>query len=277
MSDAAPLSGQTAWVTGSSRGLGRVMAEELCRLGADVAVHGTREDSPRTFGEGESMQQVASDVAQSGSGRTMAVWGDLTQESEVARNAAQIREEFGRIDLLVCCAGGDIGAGGTGVGQGGRPDNDDCLSISLPDVQSVIDRNLTSAMLCCREVAPEMIERRAGRIVTIGSIAGMFGRPTGSIYCVAKAAVHAWTRCLAVQLRPHNVAVNCVAPGGTVTERFMRIHEVDQEMLVEEGTLERYGRPHEIASVVGFLCSPASHFISGQVIRVDGGGQTFPC
>ena len=118
MSDAAPLSGQTAWVTGSSRGLGRVMAEELCRLGADVAVHGTREDSPRTFGEGESMQQVASDVAQSGSGRTMAVWGDLTQESEVARNAAQIREEFGRIDLLVCCAGGDIGAGGTGVGNG---------------------------------------------------------------------------------------------------------------------------------------------------------------
>ena len=277
METTKPLSGQVAWITGSSRGLGRVMAEELCRLGAKVAVHGTRADSPKTFGEGESMQQVADDIAAECEGKTMPVWGDLREELEVARIAAEIRKSWGQIDILVCCAGGDIGAGGTGVGKGGRPENDDCLNITLDDLKSVMDRNLLTTLLCCREVAPEMIERKQGRIVTIGSIAGCFGRPSGSIYSVAKAAVHEYTRCLAEQLRPHNIPVNCVAPGGTVTERFLRINPVEEEKLITEGTLVRYGRPHEVAGVVGFLCRPESHFISGQVIRVDGGGQTWPC
>jgi 3-oxoacyl-[acyl-carrier protein] reductase len=274
---ARPLSDQVAWVTGSSRGLGRVIAEQLCRLGAKVVVHGTRADSPGTFGEGTTLQQLADDIARETDGHSMAVFSDITQEAQVARNLGEITAVWGSIDILVCCAGGDIGAGGTGVGRGGRPEADDCLNIALADLQSVMDRNLLGTILCCRAVAPSMIERRSGRIITIGSIAGCYGRPTGSIYAVAKAAVHEYTRCLAAQLREHNIPVNCVAPGGTVTERFLRIHEIDQSRLVEEGTLDRYGRPHEVASVVGFLCTDAAGFISGQVLRVDGGGQTFPC
>ena len=277
MPSTSPLAGQVAWITGSSRGLGRVMAEELCELGANVAVHGTRPDSPKTFDEGESMEQVARDIAAGGNGETMPVWGDMTEEDEVGRVANEVRANWGQIDILVCCAGGDIGAAGTAVGKGGRPEDDDCLNIALDDLKSVMDRNLLTAMLCCREIAPKMIERKSGRIITIGSIAGCYGRETGSIYAVAKAAVHEWTRCLAAQLRPANVQVNCVAPGGTVTERFLRIHETDQSKMVEEGTLDRYARPREISGVVGFLCLPQSRFINGQVIRVDGGGQTFPC
>ena len=106
-----PLANQVAWITGSSRGLGRVMAEELVRLGARVAVHGTRSDSPKTFGEGESMQQVADQIAEACDGTTMPVWCDVTDESELSRVANEIRDNWGSIDILVCCAGGDIGAG----------------------------------------------------------------------------------------------------------------------------------------------------------------------
>jgi 3-oxoacyl-[acyl-carrier protein] reductase len=271
-----PLAGQVAWVTGSSRGLGRVMAVELCRMGAMVAVHGTRPDSPKSFGEGESMDQVARDIAAAAGGTTMPVWGDVTDEAEVKRMAESIRGRFSRIDILVANAGGDIGAAGTGVGRGGRPSPDDCIGIPLADIRAVIDRNLLSCILCCREVAPEMVARKGGRIITIGSIAGTFGRDDGAIYAVAKAAVHEYTRCLAVQLRPHNISVNCVAPGGTVTNRFLVIHEIESAKLVEGGTLDRYGRPHEIASVVAFLATDAGRFISGQVIRVDGAAQTWP-
>jgi 3-oxoacyl-[acyl-carrier protein] reductase len=252
------------------------MATKLCEMGASVAVHGTRPDSPRSFGEGESMEQVARDIAAEVGGTTLPIWGDVTDEAEVQRMAEAIRGRWGRIDILVTNAGGDIGVGGTGVGRGGRPNPDECIGIPLADIRAVMDRNLLSCILCCRAVAPEMMARKQGRIITIGSIAGTFGRDDGAIYSVAKAAVHEYTRCLAIQLRPFNVPVNCIAPGGTVTNRFLVIHDIEQEKLIEEGTLVRYGRPQEVASVVAFLASDAGRFISGQVIRVDGGSQCWP-
>jgi 3-oxoacyl-[acyl-carrier protein] reductase len=266
-----PLAGRVAWITGSSRGIGRVLAEQLCADGAIVAVHGTRQNSPQTFGEGQSMEQVAADVAQAAGGKTIPVWGDLMQDGEIERIAAEIRAQCGKIDILVNCAGGDIGAGGTGVGKGGRPDPDDCLHIPIADMRAVLDRNLLTTILCCRAVADEMIARKSGRIINIGSTAGTYGRSSGSIYAVAKAAVHHYTRCLASQLRPDDVTVNCVAPGGVVTQRFLKIHQVDDGRVVEEGTLVRYGWPSEVAALVSFLASPAAQYISGQIIRVDGG------
>ena len=96
------------------------------------------------------MQQVADDIAASAEGEAMATSGDITQENEVRRVANEIRERWGRIDVLVCCAGGNIGSGGTGVGRAGSPETDDCVNISLNDLQTVMDRNLMSPILCCR-------------------------------------------------------------------------------------------------------------------------------
>jgi 3-oxoacyl-[acyl-carrier protein] reductase len=271
-----PLAGQVVWVTGSSRGLGRVMAEHLGGLGADVVVHGTTETSARAFGEGESLGQVAREVAARTGRRVLAVPADLTRPEAVQAAAARIRAEFGRIDVLVNNAGGDIGpAGATGPG-GGRPSKNDGVFIALDDLRAVIDRNLLSCIYVCREVAPEMMERRAGRIVNLGSVAGLSGRAEGVMYATAKAAVHEYTRCLAAQLRPYNVTVNCVAPGGTMTARFVATGQANPRGVERIGTLEGYGQPEDIARAVEYFVTDAGRHVSGQVLRVDGGDQTWP-
>src|SRR5438105_1013736 len=101
MSAEKPLAGQVAWVTGSSRGLGRVMATMLGEMGAAIAIHGTRFDSPKSFGEGESMEQVARDVTAETGAAVFPVWGDVTDEAEVKRMADAIRAQLGKIDILV--------------------------------------------------------------------------------------------------------------------------------------------------------------------------------
>jgi len=272
-----PLAEKVAWVTGSSRGIGRAIASELCRLGSKVAVHGLHSDDPKELEAGESVQQVADDIATLYDGETMAVWGDLSLENEVKRIADDIRERWKQIDILVCCAGGNVGAKGVTFGKGGRPSNDDCLNISLDDFRSVMDRNLITAVLCCREVAPEMMARKSGRIITIGSTGGCIGHKGLAAYRVAKAALHMYTRCLAEQLRPYNIPVNCVAPGSVASERWQAAYGSGSERLIEDGTLERVAKPHELAGVVGFLCTPAAGYISGQIIRFDAGEQRFPC
>lgn len=272
----APLAGQVAWVTGSSRGLGRVMAEHLGRLGAELVVHGTTQTSARAFGEGESLDQVAREVAARTGRRVLAVAADLTRPEAVQAAAARVRAEYGRIDVLVNNAGGDIGpTGATGPG-GGRPPINDGVFIALEDLRAVIDRNLLSCIYVCREVAPEMIERRAGRIVNLGSVAGLSGRAEGVMYATAKAAVHEYTRCLAAQLRPHNVTVNCVAPGGTMTPRFIATGQAKSGVVEHVGTLQGYGRPEDIAHAVAYFVTDAGRHVSGQVLRVDGGDQTWP-
>jgi 3-oxoacyl-[acyl-carrier protein] reductase len=252
------------------------MAAHLGRLGAAVAVHGTTPTSARAFGEGESLDQVARDVAKETGGRVLAVWGDLTDPAQVAAAARKIRAELGPIDVLVNNAGGDIGPAGALGPRGGKPERNDCVFISIEDLRGVLDRNLLSCILVCREVVPEMIERRAGRVVTLGSVAGLHGRADGAMYAVAKAAVHEYTRCLAVQLRPYNIPVNCIAPGGTLTARFSATGQAEAHVLEKGEVLEGYGRAEDIARAVEFFVTDAGRHVSGQVLRVDGGAQTWP-
>jgi 3-oxoacyl-[acyl-carrier protein] reductase len=270
------LAGKVAWVTGSSRGIGRVVAGHLAGLGARVAIHGTTPTSTRAFGEADSLQAVASEMAEGVPGEVFAVHGDLTDEATVQGLCRQIRARFGQIDILVNNAGGDIGSQGTMGANAGKPAANDAIKVSLADIRAVLDRNVMTCLLPCREVAPEMLQRNSGWIVNIGSIAGLYGHPGEVIYGMAKAAVHEYTRCLAAQLRPHNVHVNAIAPGEIVTPRFLASRVPDDSRRVEDGTLTRYGRPIEVARTVEFLVTGGSSYISGQVLRVDGGAQLWP-
>ena len=116
-----------------------------------------------------------------------------------------IRDELGPIDILVNCAGGDIGAAGTGAPMAGKPPQNDAVSIAIEDIRTVLDRNLMTCILCSRAIAPEMMERSAGHIVSIGSIAGLFGTENSAIYATAKAA-------LRPAMHEHRTVERCLSP-----------------------------------------------------------------
>ena len=266
---AGTLTGQVALVTGSGRGLGRVFAERLAELGAAVAVHDVDRDAPAVFGEAKNLDEVVAGVARFG-GNVVGVTGDIGDEAAVGAMVAQAEAALGPISLLINCAGGDIGA------QGAKPVPNDALNIPMEDVRSMLDRNLIGTMLVCRAVCPGMRERRGGSVVNIGSTAAHIGLGNGVIYAVAKAAIIHWTRCLAYELRPFGVRVNAVSPGPTMTARFFATRQVDPRMSDASVPLERFGLPSEQADAVAFLCSDAARYISGQVLRVDGGQQLSP-
>jgi 3-oxoacyl-[acyl-carrier protein] reductase len=264
------LEGKVALVTGAGRGLGRAFAEHLASLGCHITVHGMRETGPSEYGGTHTLSDVALEIAEKYSVRTMKLLGDLTKPDDIDRIVGDAAVNLGPIDILVHNAGGDIAA------VGGKPDPNDVVHIKAEDVRAVIDRNLLSTIYVCQRVARDMMQRRAGRIITIGSVAAFKGRTNGSIYATAKAGAMHFTRCLADQMRPYDVTVNCIAPGDTRTERFLATRAVDPVRLAEGGTLDRIATVDEVARVVEFFAGPMGAFVSGQVVRVDGGGQTWP-
>jgi 3-oxoacyl-[acyl-carrier protein] reductase len=235
----ASLEGKTALVTGGSRGIGRAIALELGRAGANVVV-GYR-----------TGREEAEAVASEAGGR--AVEADVSD----AESAKSLVEEAGELDILV------NNAGLTRDGLLARMSDDDW--------RTVIDTNLSSVFYTCRAASRPMMKRRGGSIVNISSIVGVHGNFGQTNYAASKAGIIGFTKSLARELGSRNVRANVVAPGYVKSQLTDVLPEEATAMMLQNTPLGRLGDPEDVAGAVRFLCSDEAKFVTGAVLLVDGG------
>ena len=243
------LAGQIAVVTGGGTGIGKGIALEFAKAGADVAIAGRRPDV---------LEAAAGEIRALGR-RALAVPTDVTRRDDVEGLIAKATDVLGGIDILV----NNAANGGSGPSLA---DSDEARW------DEIVDTNLKSVYLCCHAAIPGMIARKTGCIINISSVASM--RPEGCrIYGIAKAGVNFLTRGLAQDLAPHNIRVNCIAPGAVRTDMLtvdVGEDEENWERLARYIPLGRVGDPADMGTVALFLASPAAHYLSAQTIAVDG-------
>lgn len=245
--------GRVALVTGGSRGIGRATALRLALEGADVAIsYATR------AGDAES---VVSELRAMGR-RALHVACDVSQDDQVRDMVERTRTELGPIDLMAHC-----GAVSTVM------DHD---ALTVEEWRRTMDINLTGAFLVVFAVKDEMIARGFGRMVTVSSVAALAPRKRQIHYSAAKAGVIALTRCCAEAFAPHNVRINCVAPGLIETEMAHALPDDAFAAVVTATPMGRVGQPEEIASTIRFLLSEESSFMTGCTVVASGGRVMLP-
>jgi NAD(P)-dependent dehydrogenase (short-subunit alcohol dehydrogenase family) len=246
------LAGRVAVVTGSSRGIGKAIAERLAEHGARVVVSSRKEDACGAVADAIN--------AERGPGAAIAVAANISSKSDLQRLVDETLRQFGRIDVLVCNAASNPYYGPMG-------------GISDEQFRKVLENNVLANHWLIQMAAPGMIERKDGSIIIVSSVAGLKGSETLGAYAVSKAADLQLARNLADEWGPHNVRVNCIAPGLVRTD-FARALWENPSILrtVNASTpLRRIGEPDEIAGAAVFLASAAGSFVTGQTIVVDGG------
>lgn len=238
------LSGKNALVTGSTRGIGRAIAETFASAGARVAVVG------RDLARAEA---AAKDIGRGAAGFAC----DVTDTSAVAKLVADVEEAFGSIDIL--------------VNNAGITRDNLVMRLKDEDWDAVQNANLRGAFAAIRAVSRGMMKRRTGRIISVASIVGLIGNKGQANYAASKAGLIALTKTVAKELGSRNILVNAVAPGFIDTEMTAAMTAEARDALGKQIALERLGSAQDVAAAVAFLASDLASYITGQVFVVDGG------
>ena len=252
------LEGKTALVTGGSRGIGRAVCLELAARGARVAVNYRSRAT-----EAEATAAAVRDLGVSAT----TVQADVSRRSEVGAMAKRVQAELGAPDIL--------------VNNAGLLHSGELLAYSEDEFDSMWRTNVKGVLYCSETVAPDMIRRGWGRIVNLASNAAIGTAMAGTtLYAVTKGAVLTLTKRMAFELSPKGITVNAVLPGFTKTDMVMAGKSQDEldrllQNVAERSLVGRTGEPEDIAHLTGFLCSPASGFITGQFMMADGGRQDY--
>lgn len=249
------LTGKVAIVTGSSRGIGRAIAEALAEQGAKVVI------SSRKAG---ACAEVADAInARHGEGTAIVVPASISSKEELQRLVDETRAQLGRIDILVCNAASN-------------PYYGPMAGITDEQFRKILDNNVIANHWLIAMVAPEMLERKAGSIVIVSSIGGLTSSATIGAYNISKAADFQLARNLAAEFGASGVRVNCIAPGLVRTDFARALWENPDTLkaVTRHTPMRRIGEPREIAGAAVFLASDASTFMTGQTVIVDGGATT---
>ena len=245
------LTGKVALITGSSRGIGKAVAEQMAEQGAKVVI------SSRKAGP---CDEVAAQINEKHPGAAIAVPANISSKDDLQRLVDETRKAFGKVDILVCNAASNPYYGP----MAGIPDD---------AFHKILDNNIVSNHWLIHMVAPEMAERKDGAIVIVSSIGGLRGSGILGAYAISKAADMQLARNLAQELSPSNIRVNCIAPGLVKTDFDRALWDTPEaEKRSSVGTpLRRLGEPDDIAGAAVYLASRAGAWTTGQTIVVDGG------
>lgn len=248
------LTGKTALITGSSKGIGRAIAEELARHGADVVISSRKQDVCDEVSEAINRERDGL----AGSATTIAA--HIGHKEELERLVAQTNEKLGKVDVLICNAA-------VNPYYGSMQD--------IPDsaLDKILDINIKSNHWLCNLVLPQMRERRDGSIMLVSSVGGLKGSAVIGAYCISKAADAQMVRNLAVEHGPENIRVNAISPGLVRTDFARALWENPETLKARTAgdPLRRIGEPREIAGIAVYLSSQAGAFTTGQNFVIDGG------
>ena len=244
------LSEKVAIVTCSTKGIGRAIAEQLARAGAKVVISSRKADK---------CEEVAAQIRSEG-GEAAAIACHIGKREDVERLVSEAKSKYGQIDILVCNAAVN-------------PYYGPMAGLSDDAFAKVVDSNVRSNIWLCNLVLPGMAERKDGSVIIVSSIGGLRGSLNLGIYAISKAADFQLARNLAVEWGPRNIRVNCIAPGLVRTDFARALWDNPEALAKTEAAtpLRRIGEPEDIAGAAVYLASPASRWMTGQVIVIDGG------